>query len=553
MTDQRGAVAERVAGVPQWARDAVGYEVYIRSYADADGDGVGDLPGLLARLDHLVELGVDIVWVTPFYPSPMLDEGYDVADYTDIAPVYGSLADVDALVAAVHERGLRLIVDLVPNHSSSQHPWFRAARSSRSDPHRDYYLWRDPAPDGGPPNNWVSHFGGSAWTLDEGTGQYWLHLFLPEQPDLNWANPAVAEEFDQILSFWLERGVDGFRIDVAHALVKHPDLPDQPVAPVPEEVDPDLGSSASIWETLEHPYDSDQPDVVEIYRRWRRIADRYDALLLGEVYLLEPERLARYLAGDGLHMAFWFAPLQAETWRPAQLRALLAQGVEVTLSSPGEVAWVQGSHDRSRAVGRYGGGDLGRARALALAAVEVFLPGTAFLYQGEELGLDNPALDPVDMRDPIAVRAGEVARTRDVARTPMPWSPGKGFGFTSAARPWMPYGGRDAADTAQVQAADPASWLSAHRRLLATRRALRPLADAAFRWLEAGEDGIAFCRGEVVVAANAGDREITLALDEPLTVRFATDRTLEGTRVSALILAPSQAVVLTPGAPGHDE
>ncbi len=544
MTGTLGQSSRGATGpAPAWARDAVGYEVYIKSFADADGDGVGDLPGLLARLDHLAALGVDLVWVTPFYPSPMHDEGYDVADYTGVEPVYGSLGDVDALVAAVHERGMRLLIDLVPNHSSSEHPWFLAARSSREDPHRDFYIWRDPAPGGGPPNNWVSHFGGSAWTLDEHTGQYWLHLFLPEQPDLNWANPAVRDAFQDILSFWLERGVDGFRIDVAHALVKHPDLPDQPEAAPAEEIDPDLGSSASIWETLEHPYDSDQEGVLDVYRRWRSLADAHDALLLGEVYLLERERLERYLMGDGLHMAFWFAPLH-EPWEPGRLRDVLRAGADISLTRPGDVAWVQGSHDRSRAVRRYGGGDLGRARALAMATLQVFLPGTAFLYQGEELGLDNPVLTAADARDPIAVRAGEFERARDVARTPMPWEPGPGFGFTASSNPWLPFGGRGDADTAAVQEGDEGSSLRAHRRLLATRRALRPLADAPFSWLDAGPDGIAFRRGDVVVVANAGTGAVRLPLASPMVVRFATDHRREGAAVSAVTLQPAEAMVL---------
>ncbi|HEY8338341.1 MAG TPA: alpha-amylase family glycosyl hydrolase, partial [Egibacteraceae bacterium] len=244
-------------GASRWWRGAVGYEVYLRSFADSDGDGVGDLRGVLEHLDHLAWLGVDIVWVTPFFPSPMHDHGYDVADYCGVDPRFGTLADLDALVAAVHARGMRLLIDLVPNHTSSEHPWFRAARSSRDNPYRDYYVWRDPAPDGGPPNNWTSHFGGPAWTFDEATGQYWLHLFLPEQPDLNWANPAVADEFDAILRFWLERGVDGFRIDVAHALAKHPDLPDNPPAD-PADADADHALTDD-FRRLQHIHDVNQP------------------------------------------------------------------------------------------------------------------------------------------------------------------------------------------------------------------------------------------------------------------------------------------------------
>lgn len=531
---------------PRWWRSAVGYEVYLRSFADADGDGVGDLPGLLQRLDHLVELGVDLVWITPFYPSPMFDHGYDVADYTGVAPEFGVLEDVDAFVAAAHERDLRVIVDLVPNHSSSEHPWFRAARTSRENLHRDYYIWRDPAPDGGPPNNWKSVFGGDAWTLDPTTNQYWLHLFLPEQPDLNWANPAVADEFDAILRFWLERGIDGFRVDVAHALVKHPDLPDDPPAPPSgDEEDGAVGSVASSWQQLAHVHDVDQPEVLTIYRRWRRIADEYDALLLGEVYLLEAERLARYVAeDDGLAAAFWFPPLHLP-WDVSRLRRVLGEGVELALHARGDIAWVLGSHDRPRMVSRFGGGPVGRDRAMALATVQMFLPGVPFIYQGEELGLEDGKVALEDAQDPIAVRGGEPDRSRDVARTPMPWAPGPGLGFTSAERAWLPFGGRTPEDTAEVQAGDPGSPLSTYRRLLEVRRELLR-ADAPFSWLT--QEGALFGlrRGAIVVLANCGEVPVAVPQEAAdLEVRFSTQPGRAGAleRLEAL-----EAVVLAPGA-----
>jgi alpha-glucosidase len=529
--------------VTRWWRDAVGYEVYVRSFADDDGDGVGDLPGIVARLDHLADLGVDIVWVTPFYPSPMLDHGYDVADYTDVAAELGSLADADALVAGAHDRGMRLLVDLVPNHSSSEHPWFRSARRGRDDPYRDYYVWRDPAPDGGPPNNWRSHFGGPAWTLDEASGQYWLHLFLPEQPDLNWANPAVHDEFEAILRFWLERGADGFRIDVAHSLVKHPDLPDDPLAVVSDAYE--AGVTADDFEALEHRYDLDQPGVVDVYRRWRRIADEYGALLIGEVYILEASGLDRYLTAEGLHLAFWFAPLH-RAWDPAALRAVLREGADLAQRVDGGVGWVQGSHDVSRAVARYGGGQVGRERALAFGVLLSLLPGTPFLYQGEELGVDDPVIRPEDAQDPIAARNGAYDKGRDVARTPMPWAPGPGLGFTSAARAWLPFGDRRPEDTVAVQRADPDSTLSAHRRLLAARRPLLPLPrDVA--WLTDDGGVVAYRRGDVVVAANLGDdpEDVDLGGLAGAVVRFGTDVGREGNLAGErLSLAPREAVVV---------
>ncbi len=524
----------------QWWRGAVGYEVYLRSFADGDGDGVGDLPGLLSRLDHLAELGVDAVWITPFYPSPMRDHGYDVADYRGVDPVFGSDTDLDACVARAHELGLRVVVDLVPNHSSSDHPWFRAARSSRSSAYRDYYVWRDPAPGGGPPNNWVAHFGGSGWTFDAATGQYWLHLFLPEQPDLNWANPAVRDEFDAIIAFWLDRGVDGFRIDVAHGLVKHDDLPDNPVAAQPDAVE--LGAVVSTWETLEHRYDVDQPAVLDVYRRWRAITAPRDAVLLGEVYLLDPARLRRYLAGDGLDLAFWFAPLHVP-WDAQRLRRVLADGAGLPA---GRVAWVSGSHDRSRAVSRFGGGAVGRARALALSTLLLGMPGAAFLYQGEELGLSDGAIAAADAQDPIAVREGALARTRDVCRTPLPWAPGPGFGFTTAERPWLPFGARTDADTVAVQRDDPGSMLHRYRRLLAVRRDTPELRAAPLDWLTDAGPVVAYRRGDAIVAANCGDAAATLALPAGAwTVAFASRADAEGGDAGdEFPLAPAEAVIL---------
>lgn len=528
----------------RWWLGAVGYEVYVRSFADGDGDGIGDLAGLAAHVDHLETLGVDIVWVTPFYPSPGHDHGYDVADYRDVADVFGSLADVDVLAADLHRRGMRLLVDLVPNHTSSEHPWFRAARSARDDPHRDFYVWRDPAPDGGPPNNWTSHFGGRAWTFDETTGQYYLHLFLPEQPDLNWAHPAVHDAFEGILRFWLDRGVDGFRIDVAHALVKHPDLPDQPTAEVPDDVE--MGSTTDDWESLQHIYDTDQPGVVDVYRRWRAVADEYGAALLGEVYVLDADRLGRYLTDRGLHLAFWFGPLHVR-WGADRLRGVLREGTDVAARVDGDLAWVQGSHDRSRDVARYGGGDVGRCRAMAVATLRMLLPGAVFLYQGEELGLDDPVLRPEDAQDPIAAREGEYGRSRDVARTPLPWAPGPGYGFTTGDRTWLPFGDHPDSDTAVVQAADPRSPLSTYRRLIAVRRGLsRDVEGHTVEWLTDEGPLVAYRRGPVVVVANCGAAAADLPLPRGAEVRFATaGGDHEGGRVAGVVsVEPDEALLL---------
>ena len=523
-----------------WWRHAVGYEIYVRSFADSDGDGLGDLPGVRQRLDHVAELGVDLLWLTPFYPSPQADHGYDVADYLDVDPRFGTLADLDALVADAHELGLRVMIDLVPNHTSDRHPWFVEARSSRAAVRRDWYVWRDPGPDGGPPNNWVSHFGGPAWTFDESTGQYYLHLFLPEQPDLNWANPEVRAAFDRILAFWLERGVDGFRIDVAHSLVKDPQLRDNPLigdAPAPD------ASPQEVFAAYEHAHDLDQDGVLDVYRRWRRITDRYDAVLLGEVYLLEPARLSRYVAGDDvLDTAFCFPALKVD-WHAGRIREVLRQCVEAGGES---MTYPLSSHDDPRAASRFGGGATGARRALAYLALLAGLPGNPFLLAGDELGLDDG--DTGDAHhDPIAVR-NPGASGRDGSRTPMVWEPGEGVGFTTG-KPWLPIGdNRRDEDTVAVQAADPDSHLHRVRRLLdARRRLLTGIDGTGVQWLDAGESVIALRRGGIVVACHVGDGAARVALPRSGELAHATAPGAEVTDATLRLPADATAYVRLTG------
>ncbi len=533
------AATARVEPV-RWWHDGVGYEIYVRSFADADGDGIGDLPGLTERLEHLAWLGVSAIWLTPIGPSPLFDHGYDVAGYTEVAPEYGDLEDFDALVTRAHELDVKVLCDLVPNHTSAEHPWFVSARSSRDDAFREYYVWRDPAPDGGPPNNWPSHFGGPAWSFDEHTQQYWLHQFASEQPDLNWHHPAVVEEFDRILKFWFERGIDGFRIDVAHSLVTHEDLPDLPEAPSEAE----MGVRSQEFERFEHIYDRHQPEVLDVYRRWRAIAEPYDAVLLGEVYELEPELMAPYLdAQDGLHLAFWFPPTHVE-WDADELRDALISGMELRA---GTLAWVASSHDRSRAVTRFGGGAEGRARALALSTLLFGLPGTPFLYMGEELGLEDAVIPREEAQDPVAVRGGEYERNRDVVRTPMPWSPEPGLGFTSADRAWIRFGDRSEEDTVAAQRDTPDSILHRYRRLVDLRRSLPDLHAAPLEWLTASGPLIAYRRGGVIVAANCGDEPDALDLpDGAWEATFVSaDEDASGPLGKRVPLIPSRAVILT--------
>ncbi|MFA9432623.1 alpha-amylase family glycosyl hydrolase [Egicoccus sp. AB-alg2] len=489
-----------------WWQGMVGYEIYVRSFADSDGDGYGDLPGIRARLPYLAELGVELVWITPFYPSPQADHGYDVSDYLGVEPAYGTVDDVAKLVDDAHELGLKVVVDLVPNHSSSEHPWFVDARSSKDARHRDWYVWRDPAPDGGPPNNWVSHFGGPAWTYDETSGQYYMHLFLPEQPDLNWANDEVRAAFVDILDTWFSRGVDGMRIDVAHSLVEDAEYRDNPViAPYDPTAPP-----RERFEAFEHLHDHDQDGVLDIYREWNTVAAKHHALLLGEVYILETDRLRRYVEGrDGLHLAFAFATLHA-TWDVEEIRPLLAELVE----AGGEhFAWPLGSHDDPRAAARFGGGEVGARRALAYFTLLCALPGVPFLYQGDELGLDDGELEDDAAQDPVAVR-NPGARGRDPVRTPMLWEPGPGYGFTTGT-PWLPFGAnRRPEDTVAAQQGVPGSPLERTRELLRVRRSLPALrGGAGSRWLTDAGPVVAIERvlpaagdgGRVVAALHVGD------------------------------------------------
>jgi alpha-glucosidase len=498
--------------VSGWWQGSVGYQVYLRSFADSDGDGIGDLPGLRARLPYLAALGVDMLWINPFFPSPQADHGYDVSDYVGVDPTFGTLDDLQAVVDEAHALGLRVLIDLVPNHTSDQHPWFQDALTGRDADHRSWYVWRD-GRDGGPPNNWVSHFGGPAWTQDAASGQWWMHLFLPEQPDLNWADEDVRREFDRILGFWLERGVDGFRIDVAHSLVEHPDLLDNPLLGDAPAAD---AGPREVFAAFDHRHDLDQPEVLDVYRRWNRVVAPHDAALLGEVYLLDTEQVARYVAdGDGLHLAFYFPTLYLD-WDADAIRTTLRDAVA---AGGDRFAWPLSSHDDPRAATRFGGGEVGARRALAFFALLCGLPGVPFLYQGDELGLDDGEVEAVE--DPIAAR-NPGATGRDGSRTPMPWEPGPGFGFTTGT-PWIDFGrNRSEVSTEAHQRGAATSPLERTRALLHARRGLDDLrAGPAPTWLTGDGSLVAFRRGRTVVAMHAGDGVATLPVAG--TLAYATD------------------------------
>lgn len=491
-----------------WWRSAVLYEIYVRSFADSDSDGVGDLPGIRSRLPYLRDLGVDGIWLTPFYPSPGADHGYDVSSYVDVDPQFGTLGDFDHLVSDAHELGLRVVIDVVPNHTSSEHPWFRNALSAAPDhPDRARYVFR-PGRDGGPPSNWTSAFGGSAWTLDETTGEYYLHFFAPEQPDLDWHNEAVQADFEQILRFWLDRGADGFRIDVAHALFKARDLHDVD--------EPDPRPSFADWLTM-----IGQPELHPLYRSWRRLADGYPGgrMFVGEIVLADQEAVARYLHSDQLHLAFNFTLLY-ERWDADAIR----ESIDRTRAALGAVGatptWVLENHDVTRLPTRYGGGDEGRRRARAAALLLLALPGTAFLYAGQELGLEEVDLPDDARQDPVFFRTGGSRKGRDGCRVPIPWSRRPpGFGFTTSS-PWlpMPYDWADL--SVEAEDGDPRSSLSLYRAALALRRGSEALRGGSFAWRESPPGTLVFERKvadeAVVCGINLGDDPLELPAGELL-------------------------------------
>ena len=424
----------------RWWRDAVIYQIYPRSFRDSDGDGVGDLAGIVEGLDHIAALGVDALWLSPIFTSPMADFGYDVASYTDVDPTFGTIDDLDRLVAGAHARGIRVLLDWVPNHTSDQHPWFLASRASRDDPRRDWYVWRDPAPDGGPPNNWIAAFKDvPAWTLDDTTGQYYLHSFLAEQPDLNWSNPAVEAAMHETLRFWLDRGVDGFRADVVHLIGKGTTVPDLPV-----------GRESSLVPTIDVPY------THELLRRIRSVLDEYphEPMMVGEVYLLEPGQTLRYLGDDDeLHLTFDFRTLHTR-WEADALREIIAL-VQDEFAEPHWPTWVLSNHDRPRHRSRYGSD----ARARAAAVLSLTVRGTPFLYAGEELGLEDAFVPDDKVVDPGG---------RDGCRAPIPWTaqPDRGWGDD----PWLPFPPDAGARSVAAEELDPTSMLHLYRRLLHLRR-----------------------------------------------------------------------------------
>lgn len=468
-------------GAKWWQRGAI-YQVYPRSFSDSNGDGVGDLQGVTDRLDYLNNgsddsLGVEAIWLSPFYPSPMADLGYDVSDYTAVDPLFGTIADFDRLVTEAHRRGIRVVIDWVPNHTSDRHPWFLESRSSRDNPRRDWYVWRDPGPDGGPANNWRSGFEavGPAWTFDDRTGQYYLHSFTPQQPDLNWDNAEVEAAMHDTLRFWLDRGVDGFRMDVIHRIAKDPELGDNPPSPDPRGAP-------------EVQRDQDWPTIHERLRRIRAVIDEYDdRMMVGEVHIYDLGRLVEYIAsGDQLHLVHNFIFMYLP-WDAAAMRASVDE-FEALSGDRAWPAWFLENHDHSRIVTRFGGGEIGEARARVAAMLLYTLRGTPFIYQGEELGLPDALIPPDKMVD---------VDGREPERAPIPWEPparvGPGAGFTTGV-PWLPMVSEANRLNAETESEDPDSILYLVRRLAWLRSGNECLQCGAQRSLDAGPGVFAYLR-----------------------------------------------------------
>ena len=487
-----------------WWQTGVVYQIYPRSYQDSNGDGIGDLPGITQRLDYLSDtLGVDAVWLSPIYPSPMHDFGYDVADYIDIHPLFGTLSDFDKLLKETHERGMKLILDLVPNHTSDEHAWFLESRSSRESSKRDWYLWRDPAPDGGPPNNWLSHFGGPAWTFDEGTGQYYLHQFVKQQPDLNYRNPEVVTAILDVMRFWLDRGVDGFRVDVIGLMMKDPEFRDEPLNPAWDGINP--------FARLKHIYTANLPEVHDLIREMRKVLDSYsDRMMVGETYLPNDMLMKYYGTSDKLecHLPFNFQLILAK-WNAVGVRKMV-DDYEAALPSDGWPNWVLGNHDQHRLATRIGA-DQARVGNMLLLT----LRGTPTCYYGDELGMQDVAIPPEKVQDPPAINQPEIAHIvgRDPERTPMQWddSPNAGFASPEVADLWLPLAPNYKDVNVAKQLNDPNSFLNYFRALLAYRKSSPALKWGSYRSLnsestEAQQNCFVFER-------QAGDQRVVVALN----------------------------------------
>ena len=504
---------ESACPVSSWWQSGIIYQIYPRSFADSNGDGIGDLRGIIARLNYLRWLGIDAMWISPVYPSPMADFGYDVSDYTDIHPMFGTLEDFDKLQAAAHAQNIRVILDLVPNHTSDEHPWFIESRSSRDNPKRDWYIWRPPAPDGGPPNNWLSTFGGSAWELDPRTSHYYYHAYLKQQPDLNWRHPEVQAAMHQVLRFWLDRGVDGFRVDVIWHLIKDDQFRSNPP-------NPQFRPGEWPYRQLLATYTTDRPEVHDIIGGMRRVLDEYgDRLMIGEVYL-PIQRLVTYygVAGKGCHLPFNFQLIEVP-WQAEAIGATI-DAYEAALPAHGWPNWVLGNHDKSRLATR-----IGIAHSRIAAMLLLTLRGTPTLYYGDELGMTDVPIAPEQVQDPWEKNVPGFGLGRDPARTPMQWDTSEQAGFTSG-KPWLPLSSDAKSVNVEVERDDPTSILHFYRSLIELRRREEALTHGSYRLEKVTDDIMVYWRERgtrrLSIALNFSDQPRTLHIRQPGRILLST-------------------------------
>ncbi len=522
-----------------WWRTGIFYQIYPRSFQDSGNDGVGDIAGIIQRLPYLSTLGVDAIWLSPIFPSPMADFGYDIANYTGIDPLFGTMKQFDALVRAAHDDGLKVILDLVPNHTSDQHPWFVEARSSRDNAKRDWYIWRDPKPDGSAPNNWLSEFGGSAWQYDEATGQYYYHAFLAQQPDLNWRNPQVRAAIYDVMRFWMRKGVDGFRVDVIWHLIKDAQFRDNPPNPHFREGRPP-------HEQILTRYSTDQPEVHEVIAEMRRVTDEFKSrVLIGEVYL-PLHRLVAYYGNDlsGAQMPFNFA-LLSTLWSARAIEAIIAD-YEKALPVGAWPNWVLGNHDRPRVASR-----VGLAQARVAAMLLLTLRGTPTLYYGDEIGMHQVAIAPEQVRDPFEKNVPGIGVGRDGCRTPMQWDATRYAGF-SQVPPWLPLADDFTHENVVNLHADPQSILNLYKALIRLRKNHPPLIEGSYVPIAADGDLLLYRRehngAAIVIALNLGATPVSLAseligLDGDILLSTHMDR--QGERIDgALDLRGDEGVVV---------
>jgi alpha-glucosidase len=523
---------------PLWWQRGIVYQVYPRSFQDSNADGIGDLQGITWRLEYLKWLGVDAVWISPIFPSPMADFGYDVSDYQDIHPLFGTLQDFDTLLHQAHAKGIKVILDYVPNHTSDQHPWFLESRSSRVSAKRDWYIWADPKADNSPPTNWISVFGGSAWQWDEPSRQFYYHAYLKEQPDLNWRNQHVQQAMSDVLRFWFERGVDGMRIDALRQLVKDALQRDNPP-------DPAWQPGQDPYRSLVPLYTADQPEILDIIARWRELTDSYDQperVLIGELWL-PIERLVAYYGfdGNGLHLPFNFH-LILTAWQARQIGALVEQ-YEAALPPGAWPNWVLGNHDRSRIASR-----VGPEQARVAAMLLLTLRGTPTLYQGDELGMLDVPVPPEAVQDPVERTVPGLRLGRDPERTPMQWDRSENAGFCApGVQPWLPLAADAAERNVELQRADPASMLALHRRLIKLRRTQAALSIGSYRTLAVTDNTLAYVRShadaQTLVALNFSATPQRIALPGSV-ISLSTMLDRENEHVADMLeLRPNEGIV----------